>query len=124
MLQLPLLPNTSAYDMIVQLDGLSYRFAYQWNDRTASWYVSISTFNNEPILRQLRVVHKWPLYSRYRDPRLPPGMIFCVDMADSGQGPTFESMGVNTLLMYYTSADLESVALEDVAAGLIISPLP
>lgn len=110
-LVLPFVLDAAYQSMEVALEGVSYRIAYAWNRRTASWYLSISTAEGTALVSGLRMVLDWPLLEQHRarEPRLPPGRLFAFAI-DGGEGEAgFADMGRRVKLFYYTAADVAAI---------------
>lgn len=115
---LTLFPDEPAFGYAVQLDGVSYRLSFYWEERAAGWYLDLADAQGEPIISGIRLDHRKTLWARYRaDERLPAGDALCFSMADDKQPPTFESLGRNTVLVYYEAGEV-------VANPLVLDPPP
>lgn len=103
---LPTRTDIARYDFDVELDGQTYTFDFEWNDRDAGWYMSISDSVGAPLLSGRRIVLNFPLISRYRDARLPAGTIEAIDTGSTDTEPGFADLGDRVKLLYTPLADL------------------
>lgn len=94
------------YEQITQLDGLEYLMRFLWSDREGCWYLGIYDQNNNPIALGIRLIVSWSLLRRFIDPRLPSGVLMCVDL--SGQDIDIREsgdLGARVKLTYITADD-------------------
>ena len=73
------------FEQLTQLDGREYLLRFVWSTRESTWYLNIYDQDENPIALGVRLVVNWPLLRRFRDPRLPPGLLFLVDMSNTNQ---------------------------------------
>lgn len=93
------------YSLNTDLDGVSFIFLFEWNDRDAGWYFSIQTGDGTPLLSGRRVVLNYSLTNIYRDPRLPAGVFIAIDTSGADQEPGLKDLGDRVLLMYATAEE-------------------
>lgn len=93
------------YTQRVRLEGADYVFKLDWSLREESFYLSIFNLDNVPIKVGIKVVPNWPLLSRHRTAKLPPGELFAFDLSDTEApaSPTLEDFGTRVQLYYYGS---------------------
>lgn len=96
----------SSYDQRVVLDGREYVLAFQWNQREAKWYLSISDQDGSPIVHGIKVVANFPLLRRLRDRRAPPGELYAQDRSGAGADPGLRDFGTRVILVYHPAADI------------------
>lgn len=96
----PTFTDTDDYDETVDLDGVKYVLAFQYNARNDSWYMSISDRSENLIVAGIRLVTAVSLLGRARDSRLPPGVIFMMDTTNAGIDAGFADIGQRVLLIY------------------------
>lgn len=109
MITLPLYPDEPAFSYAIQLDGVTYRLSYHWEERTASWYVDLADAEGVPLVSGIRLDHRKNLWGRYKaDARLPAGNALCFSMNDDAARPTFESLGRATVIVYYEQGEVVS----------------
>lgn len=94
------------YEQITQLDGFEYLLRFIWSDRESRWYLNLYDQDENPLALGIGIKVGWPLLHRFKDPRLPPGLLMAVDTSGAGidaQAPT--DLGDRILLMYVTGDD-------------------
>jgi hypothetical protein len=94
------------FDQLTQLDGREYLLRFVWHDRTSQWKLGIYDQDENLLVPGVGLKVTWPLLRRFRDARLPPGLLMCVDQ--SGQDSDVESpeeLGQRVMLLYITSDD-------------------
>lgn len=103
------LPFDSAdphYTVIVQLEGVRYLFALDWNDREGAWYLGISTEEEEALLSGVRCVSDWPLLRKNTSSQVPPGDIVFLDSEGAGADAGRDDLGDRVVPLYYPAADI------------------
>jgi hypothetical protein len=88
------------YQIEVELAGANYLFDFEWNDRAESWFFDVSDQSYTKLLSGVRIVVGFPLWTRYRNPRLPSGDLSAVDTSGAGLDPKLEDLGDRVLLVY------------------------
>jgi hypothetical protein len=97
--------DASFFDLRASLDETVYTLEFRWNDRCASWFMSV--WNAERSIcyaAGLRLVCNWQL-RKYTVDRVPPGDFLLLDTArdlDLGEDPGFDDLG-NRHQLYYRS---------------------
>jgi len=105
-LVLPTRTDLARYSFDVELDGVTFTFSFEWNDRDSGWYFSISDVNAVPLLSGRRVVLDYPLINIYRDIRLPAGSLVAIDTSSKDEEPGLTDLGERVKLIYLTRAEL------------------
>lgn len=105
-LYLPTRTDLARYSFDVDLDGSTFTFDFEWNDRDSGWYFSIIDANANKLLSGRRVVLGYPLISIYRDIRLPIGTLVAIDTSSKDEEPDFADLGNRVKLLYITKAEL------------------
>ena len=103
---LPTRTDAARYSFEIDLDGDSFTFSFEWNDRDQGHYMSIADAAGVTLLAGRRVVTGYPLINIYRDSRLPKGAIEAVDTSSTGTEPGFGDLGDRVKLLYTPLADL------------------
>ncbi len=111
---IPTATDLARYSIEVELDKTDFRFDFEWNERAGQWSFTISDAQGVALVSGRRVVLGLPLLNRFRDPRLPPGMLTAVDTSDSNLEPGFADLGDRVLLLYIEVADLPDELILDV----------
>lgn len=107
-LELPTRTDLARYSFDVELDGVTFTFVFEWNDRDEGWYFSIRSTDvaATPLLSGRRVVVGYPLISIYRDTRLPAGTLVAIDTSSKNEDPGIADLGERVKLLYITRAEL------------------
>lgn len=105
-LVIPTRTDEARYSIEIDLDQLTYRFDFDWNDRAEAWSFDLYDANNVLLLAGRRVVVGFPLINRFRDARLPPGDLHAVDTSTANLDPKFADLGDRVKLLYVESADM------------------
>ncbi len=92
------------------IDGETFVFWWRWNEREATWYVSISDSENLPIVSGVRVVLKTNLLEGVADSRLPSGEIRVRDLTGATAEPTRETLGKSVVVVYVSDEEIEAAA--------------
>lgn len=103
---LPTSTDTPHYKFEIELDKADFHFAFDWNDRASHWYFSLSDASHTLLLASGRVVVGFPLLNRFRDPRLPAGMLDAIDTSGNDLDPGFADLGDRVKLLYTEAADI------------------
>lgn len=103
---LPTRTDIGRYNFELELDGQTYTFDFEWNDRDQGWYMTITDINENVLLAGRRIVLNWPLISRYRDAGLPAGTLEAIDTGSNDVEPGFADLGDRVKLLYTPLADL------------------
>lgn len=97
---LPHQRDAARFQYEIDLDGVSVILRFEWNDRAGGWFLDVLTSTEDPIVSGVRVVVGIPLWNRYRDPRIPPGMLEAIDTSGAGLDPAFADLGDRVVLLY------------------------
>lgn len=90
---LKVLPGFGSQNFSTTLQGKSYRFRVYYNQRTAKWYTDIRDANGEALILGLRLAIRYPLLGQYKNTMaLPPGELMVLDLQNSLEEHTFESL--------------------------------
>lgn len=109
MKNIPVNFSSPDFSMQVELDGVVYGLRFIYNERSKRFSLSISTEAGEPIVSGIFVVSNYPLLARFRDLRLPKGVLFTMDTTSSGLEPDADSFGDAVLLVYATEAEVAAL---------------
>lgn len=101
MVTLPFDSSSTHYDFKVTLDGAIYTFEVRWNTREQAWYLDLKTEDEEPIAAGAKVVANYPLFSRCRDARRPPGAFLVFDTSGRGEDPGIADLGERVQVLYF-----------------------
>ncbi len=73
------------FDQLTQLDGREYLLRFLWSDRESCWYLSIYDQDENGLALGVKLVVRWNLLRRFRDTRLPAGVLFVADLSGTNQ---------------------------------------
>lgn len=105
-LVLPTRQDVTHYTFEVDLDSVTFGFEFHWNDRDSAWYFTISDVAGTVLIAGRKVVLGCFLLNRFRDPRLPAGVLEVIDTSGTDTDPTLTDLGTRCKLLYTESADL------------------
>lgn len=114
---IPTRSDLTSYTERVLLDGVSYDLWFFWNDRDASWNLTIydsATPDNADGSRDALVagipVHVgWPLLHAFVAPGLPAGDIVALDTTNKDLDPGVAELGTRVVLVYLTAAEVAAL---------------
>jgi hypothetical protein len=106
---LPTRTDYPHYAFDIKLDGTPYHFDFDWNHRDSSWTFSVSSIDGTPLVVGRKVVVGFPLLSRFKNPKLPPGVLLALDTSNAGVDPGETELGTRVQLVYMDKADLAEV---------------
>lgn len=102
-LALPLRNDVPYFDFFVELEGVTYGFAFRWNHRAKAWFVDLKDADDQPIVSGARVVVDFPLFIRSADPRRPPGLFIVTDTTGKRIDPGEHDLGGRVMVLYVES---------------------
>jgi len=85
------------------LDNISYVFFFSWSVRAASWYVSISTVEEVPLVSNIRLVPNLDLFTNFPKSIRPKGRLFLISNSEDYKHPpaiTFDNINTDFTLLY------------------------
>lgn len=100
---IPLRNDTSSFDFDITLENVPYNFLLVYNQREDRWYMSIRTVSGDQILNGIPVMVVWPMVARFKDERLPPGILFSASLDTPAVDPTRYDLEKSVLLFYQES---------------------
>ncbi len=106
---LPLRTDLPHYTFNTELDGVQYGFELQWNARDSAWLMSISMVDGTPLLSGIRVTGDSYLAWRFKDSRLPPGLLVSQDTTGKHADPGLTDLGKRVQVLYYDAATVGRV---------------
>lgn len=104
---LPIRQEGAHFGFSCELGGVTYGFVFRWNDRVEQWRLDVLDGAGDRIVSGVPVVVGVPLLQRFRDPRLPPGLLTAIDTDGGLVDPGFADLGRRVVVSY---ADLEDLA--------------
>lgn len=97
---LPVTVTPLAYTFSIELDKVIYQLTFTWNARESRWFMEIADEQLNEIVSGIALVIQWPLLKRFKDSRLPPGLLYALDTQDTGQEADDTDLGTRVLLVY------------------------
>jgi hypothetical protein len=106
-----------SYVQTTTFEGTQYILELDYNQRCASWYLSIADANNVDIYNGIKLVTGFPLLRKCVDPRRPPGELFVFSSTSDLSPPALLDLipGSGRCSLVYITSDW--VAL--IAAGQV-----
>jgi hypothetical protein len=84
------------------LDGQTYGFEFEWNERVSAWFGSLLDVAGNPLISGVRIVTAFPLFNaRSVSATLPPGKFMAVDTSGQDRDPGLSDLGVRVQILYY-----------------------
>jgi hypothetical protein len=108
-IEIPTRTDAPHYAFRMDLDGTIYRLDFDWNDRDSAWYLGVATVDGTPLVTGRKIIINLPLLSRFKDPRLPPGVLVALDSASAAQDPDVDELGTRVRLLYIPVAEVTEV---------------
>ena len=109
MILIPLDNITPRFTQTAELDGVTFTFAFEWNDRNEQWSFTLYDTNGVALVCGVSVVVGIPLLNRFRTlPGLPAGMLEAIDTSDLSTDPGFDDLGDRVQLAYTPVSEIPS----------------
>lgn len=100
--------GTPAYTETVTLEGTPYRLTFRWSVREECWYLAIALVDGTELVSGQKIVENVDLLDCCLDARLPQGYLICATIkAESIGPPGLTDLGVDYLLLYYDTDEIE-----------------
>jgi hypothetical protein len=99
-LEIPVRSDLPAYDFLIDLEGVTYQLAFQYNARRAGWTFSIRDAAGNDILIGIPVIVSTDLISRFKAEGAPPGTFVAWDTSGQNLNPTDSDFGSRVLFLY------------------------
>ena len=106
-LTIPVRTDLPAYEFSLSLEGATYYFSFEWNERGEFWTMDILDQNQEYIIAGIRMVSNIDLLGRFKDVRLPKGIFLLLDTSGKNRDPSFDNFGTEVLLTYIESITVD-----------------
>lgn len=107
---IPIEPGRPHIEQEVDLDGVSYRLALNWNGREGAWYMTLWTADGTLVRAGVKLVANFPLLRKVRHERRPPGELMAMD--PRGTGITLDNLGLEIELAYVDAQSLAEAVSE------------
>lgn len=106
MIEIALENITPRFEQEVELSGVTYRLAFDWNDRDQSWSFGVSAVDGVALAQGLPLRVGFPLLARIRVAGLPPGSLEAIDTSGKGIEAGFSDLGARVVLVYSTPDEM------------------
>jgi hypothetical protein len=106
--EIPIEPDLTNFDFLIELDGTLYNMSLYWNDREGHWYMDIYNEDLEPLLLGAKLVQSYDMLKDYNDVRLPPGLLLYFKATETAEEAP-DNLGVDYTLVYFTEAEAEEL---------------
>lgn len=111
--ELPLYGDSTSFTYTITLDGVAYRFGFDYAERHDAWYLSIYTPDGEALRTGRRITCGYPLNLKAIGAQLPAGVLIAVRLDDGGDAPpSIDDLGGAIALLRITSESLPPDAPE------------
>jgi hypothetical protein len=107
--RLPLIPSNPDYQFSTELDGTVYVVQVRWNDRAESWFFSLLTSDEEPLISGSAIVLGSVIGIRSLDTRVPTGTFIVSDLSGENREPGFNDLGSRVVMSYFTEQEIASI---------------
>lgn len=91
------------------MDGTTFLLTLSWNQRSATWQISIFTSQEEPIRLGVLAAVNAPIFRAVQDSRLPKGQIWIQDIEGGSAEAGREDLGKRVRIFYLPAADMLEV---------------
>lgn len=134
--------NLPSYLESVALEGSNFQFQFDYNERCASWYLSIADIDGVDIYNGIKLVVGMPLLRKCKDDRRPgftpgspyAGELICVSSTADDSPPSQDDLlpGSGRCTLYYVTSDwvaliaqgnTAAIQTQLTAGGTLSSPL-
>jgi hypothetical protein len=101
----------------ITLEGITYLFEFDFNQRGYCWYMSVADADGVDIYNGVKLSCNFSLLAKCKDPRAPAGAIWCLSSTSDSSPPGLYDLlaGGRCTLVYITS---DWVTLLQTPAGL------
>lgn len=118
--QIPTSTTLSDYRQTTTLDGRDYILRFLFNQREATWFLSVFDEQEDPIVEGVKIVANWPLLRLVQDARAPAGVLFAFDTTAPdaviaagektlAEDPGLGDLGERVILTYFTRAEIDAL---------------
>ncbi len=103
--RVPLRTSIPAFTQRTSLDGVTFEFGFNWNERESAWYMSVADTDGLTLRDGVRMALSWPLLLSVADARRPGGELYLIDVDGTGVEAGLDDLGVRAVLIYVTAAE-------------------
>lgn len=100
-----------AYEITTTLDGVPFRFFFQYNLRQSCWFLSIATSDGHDVWNGIKLVCLWDLLFGCADDRRPAGRLIVTSSSTDLSPPELSDLapGGRCALQYAPAADVAAI---------------
>ncbi len=106
MIEIPLENITPRFTQEVELDGTTFVFAFEWNDRAGTWGFNLLNVERVPLITGVALRVAQPLLNRFTGIAGPLGVLEAIDTSDAGLDPGYADLGQRVKLVYTPIAEI------------------
>lgn len=109
-----------SYVQTTTFEGTDFLLAFQYNQRCASWYLSVADNLGVDIYNGVKLVCGIPLLRKCKDPRRPAGAILCLSSTSDQSPPALYDLwaGSGRCQLLYMTSDWVTLITTQGLAGL------
>lgn len=107
---IPIRNDIPAYTEQLDLEGTRYFMRFKFNSRVDRWFMDLLDENQSEILNGIKIIVDFDLLGRFKDERLPPGLLYAVDESGNENQPDRLNFSNDVTLLYLDSDDFEDIA--------------
>lgn len=96
--------EASHYEQDIDLDAVSYRFRFNWNERESAWYFDLLDDSLVELQTGIKVVVGWPLLRK--GAKGPSGLLEAIDTSGRDVDAGFAELGSRVKIMYTPASEL------------------
>jgi hypothetical protein len=100
MITIPITNPTPRFSQGVDLDGVAFILAFEWNDRDETWSFNLLDSDSVPLVTGVGVRVGLPLLNRHTGIAGPAGVLEAIDTSGAGLDPGFADLGERVQLLY------------------------
>jgi hypothetical protein len=105
--------TVATYDYSIPLGSQTFRLRLRWDERSAGWYLSISTAADVLLRDGIRLVVDFPLLLQLKHDDRPDGELFLFDTEDTGAECGADELGWRCKLAFVPSDEFPVSTVAD-----------
>lgn len=102
---IPTDPTIVSYVQTTDIDGTEYRVRLDWNERTASWYLSLYDADENPLLLGRKVLNRFSVLDGFSYKAVPQGVLVSFDKSTI-EKPNRDELGGSAQLAFLRNDEL------------------
>lgn len=104
---LPVRSDIPAYQFQIELEGTTYFFDFEWNERADCWTMDISNSDEVLLIAGIKLTCGFSLLEKFIIDGLPLGDFLLLDTTGKNLDPSANELGNRVLLMYRESTTVD-----------------